>query len=228
MRQPRNLAALKSVAFATLTLGGFTLPAAAGLLPSNPIFLTADVDLSGTLTIGEYTTTLKAGIGVNAAARKFKSADRNLNGSIDLREFLISIKAIPTPSKAETQFEIADANTNGSLTVDEFAANYNARLSVVKLRQHYLRADANADGSVTLPEYLSFRSGDYDKTKITIFTLADVNADNELDPEEFGYYYARGTAETKIIIQFQKRDANDDGVLTRDEWNPGVRRNATL
>jgi len=217
-----------ALASALATLGLTSLPAAAQGIDYNAIFLTADLDVSSSLSLEEFTTTLKAGLGANAAARKFRGADRNLNGSIQLNEFLIFSKVLPAPSKAETAFEIADVDVNGSLTFDEYTVIEKERTSIVKIRKNYLRADANGDTKVTLAEYIAFRAGDYDRTNITIFTLADVNADNEVDLTEFGYFYARGTAEAKILVKFQKKDTDDDGVLTRAEWNPGVRRGGAL
>ncbi|HEY1121709.1 MAG TPA: hypothetical protein VGE67_08920 [Haloferula sp.] len=213
-------------ALAALALS--SVPASAQGTDYNAIFLAADVDLSASLSLAEFTTTLDAGISATAAARKFKGADRNLNGSIQLNEFLIYVKVLPAPTKAETAFEIADANVNGSLTFDEYVTLEKERTSIVTIRRNFLRADANADTNVTLAEYIAFKAGDYDKTFISIFTLADVDADNEVDVTEFGYAYARGTAEAKIIIKFEKKDVNDDGVLTRAEWNPGVRGTAGL
>jgi Ca2+-binding EF-hand superfamily protein len=225
MRTSKSRTAIAS-AFAALALT--SLPASAGGIDYNAIFLAADVDLSASLSLAEFTTTLDAGISANAAARRFNGADRNLNGSIQLNEFLIFVKVLPVPSKAETAFEIADVNVNGSLTFDEFISTETERTSIVKIRRNYLRADANGDTNVTLAEYIAFKAGDYDKTFISIFTLADVDENDEVDLTEFGYAYARGTAEAKIIIRFEKKDVNDDGLLTRAEWNPGVRGSGPL
>ncbi|RYD46056.1 MAG: hypothetical protein EOP83_30290, partial [Verrucomicrobiaceae bacterium] len=137
--------------------------------------------------------------------------------------FLIYVKVLPAPTKAETAFEIADGNVNGSLTWEEYITLEKERTSIVTIRRNYLRADADADTNVTLAEYIAFKAGDYDRTRLSTFTLADVDANNEVDVTEFGYAYARGTAEAKIIVKFEKKDTNDDGVLTRAEWNPGVR-----
>ncbi|WP_341406008.1 hypothetical protein [Luteolibacter soli] len=199
-----------------------------GQVDNNAIFVAADIDVSGSLSLGEFTTTLKTGIGAAAALKKFRAADRNLNGSVQLNEFLIFTGTIPAPSKAETEFEIIDDNANGSVTFEEFTDNSKPKFSIVKIRRDFLRADANADGSITLAEYLSFKSGAYDHTPISIFTLADVNEDDEIDPIEFGYSYPRGTSEAKIIARFQAKDQNDDGVLTRLEWNPGVRGRVSM
>jgi Ca2+-binding EF-hand superfamily protein len=206
----------------------FGLPAAGGGIDNNAIFVAADLDLSGDLSLGEFTTTLSTGLSANAALRKFKAADRNLNGSVQLNEFLVFTGSIPPPSKAEIQFEIIDDNANGSLTFEEFTANAKPRLSIVKLRRDFLRADLDADGSVTLAEYISFKSGAFDHSFISIFTLADLDEDDEVDPIEFGYSFPRGTSEAKIMARFQAKDDNDDGVLTRAEWNPGVRGGLSL
>ena len=215
-RRPR-IVALLALASSLTILPSF------GQVDNNAIFVAADIDLSGSLSVGEFTTTLTTGIGASAALRKFKAADRNLNGSVQLNEFLIFTGTIPAPSKAETAYEIIDVNANGSVTFEEFTDAAKPKFSIVKIRRDFLRADANGDASITLAEYISFKAGAYDHTPISIFTLADVNEDDEVDTIEFGYSYPRGTSEAKIIARFQSKDDNDDGVLTRAEWNPGVR-----
>lgn len=98
---------------------------------------------------------------------------------------------------------------------------------MVAIRRNFFRADANGDANgdanVTLEEWTDFKSGRSPRVFVSIFALADFDEDGELAPDEFGYYYARGTANEKIMARFSVKDDNDDGVLTRDEWNPGVR-----
>ena len=145
-----------------------------------------------------------------------------------MNEYLIFTGTIPAPSKAEEQFSFADLNGNGSLTYDEFTATAKERASVVSIRRNFFRADANADSSVSLAEWVDFRSGDSPRTTLTIFELADLDGNDELTPQEYGNFFARGTAMSKIAARFSTKDDNDDGVLTRDEWNPGVRGNLPL
>ena len=122
----------------------------------------------------------------------------------------------------------SDVNVNGSLTYEEFTATAKARASVVSIRRNFFRADLNADSNVTLAEWLVYRRGDAPRNIYTVFELADFDENDELTPEEYGYFFARGTASAKILARFSSKDDNDDGVLTRDEWNPGGPRNFPL
>jgi len=91
-RRPR-IVALLALASSLTILPSF------GQVDNNAIFVAADIDLSGSLSVGEFTTTLTTGIGASAALRKFKAADRNLNGSVQLNEFLIFTGTIPAPRR---------------------------------------------------------------------------------------------------------------------------------
>lgn len=204
------------------------MPAAFAGLDNNAVFIAADVDLSGTLSAGEFATTLEAGLSANAVQRKFRAADRNLNGSVQLNEFLIFTGTIPAPSKAEEQFAQLDGNGNASLTYEEFTATAKVRASVVSIRRQFFRADANSDSTVTLAEWTTYKSNKSPRVFYSIFELSDLDGDDQLTPDEFGYFYARGTASSKIMARFSTKDDNDDGVLTRAEWNPGVRGGGSL
>jgi hypothetical protein len=76
-------------------------------------------------------------------------------------------------------------------------------------------ADLNNDGVVTHDEFLATRSG--------IFRTIDANASGGLDPAEFT------TALDERVKRFANRafarvDANDDGVVSQDEWDSAPTR----
>ncbi len=223
----------KSILAAALAAIALTsAPASAQGVDYTAIFNAADLDLSGNLSIPEFTSTLKAGTSPAAAWKKLLSADWNHNHTIELREFLVFVKAAPKPSKATIDFDLADGDSNGSITFDHYdyymVAIKETSPSLVSVRRNFLRADANGDTIVTREEYTAFGNGDYDRTKVSLFTLADDGDDGFLSLIEFGYTYPRGFAESKIVVKFDKEDENDDGVLTRSEWNPGVRPGSEL
>src|SRR5688500_1972348 len=93
----------------------------------NAIFVAADLDLSGSLSLAEFTTTLDAGINARVALRKFRAADRNLDGSVQLTEFLIFTGSVPAPTPAEEDFAEADVDVSGSLSFVEFTATASAK-----------------------------------------------------------------------------------------------------
>lgn len=217
---------------ATLGAVAFTVaPASAQAVDYNALFVTADLDLSGSLNFQEFSATLKPGTSLKAASNKFDSADWNFTDLIELREFLVFFKVEPKPTKAEIVFILADGNANGILTYEEY--DYYIILTkekeaVVNIRRNYLRADGDGDGVVTRAEFIAFGNGDYDRTKISLFALADDGDDGVLSYLEYGYTLPRFTAEAKVIAKFDKLDKNNDDVLTRSEWNPGVPKGSEL
>jgi Ca2+-binding EF-hand superfamily protein len=204
----------------------FAAPAHAGILDPNAVFVAADLDVSGSLTLAEFTTTLDAGISVRAATKKFNSADRNVDGSIDLNEYLIFTGTIPAPTRIEELFDEADADVDGSLSFDEFAATFNAKASIVSIRRFFVRADADVSGTLSEEEWQTYKQGGRGLGAATasIFELADFDANGELTLTEYGYVFPRTAASAKILVKFNKLDDDEDGVLTPEEYNPGVRR----
>jgi Ca2+-binding EF-hand superfamily protein len=202
-------------------------PANAGILDPNAVFIAADLDVSGSLTLAEFTTTLDAGISVRASTKKFNSADRNLDGSIDLNEYLIFTGTIPAPTKIEELFDEADADADGSLSFDEFTATFNAKISIVGIRRFFVRADGDVSGTISEEEWEAYKRGPRGQGSATlsVFELADFDANGELTLTEYGYVFPRTAAAAKIQVKFDKLDDDDDGVLTTAEYNPGVRRN---
>jgi hypothetical protein len=233
MKHQPNQTRLSARLLKTAALAGIiatTAPASAGVLDANAAFIAADVDLSGSLSVAEFTTTLDAGISVRAATRKFNAADRNLNGSIELTEYLIFTGTIPAPTKIEEMFDEADGNVDGSLTFDEFTATFKAKASIVSIRRFFVRADADLSGTLSEEEWEAYKRGPRARggSINSVFELADFDADGQLTLTEYGYVFPRTAASAKILVKFNRLDDNDDGGLTTDEYNPGVRAGAGL
>ena len=210
---------------ATTLASGLALSSAqAGGLDANAIFVAADLDISGTLSLGEFTTTLDAGVSARAALKKFRGADRNVNGSIELTEFLIFTGTIPKPTKIEELFDQTDTNADASINFDEFTATFKAKASLVSIRRHFVRADVDASGGISETEWEDFKRGRGQAgINLTVFELADFNADNQLTVVEYGYIFPRIASEAKVLAKFNKLDDDDNGVLVTAEFNPGVR-----
>jgi Ca2+-binding EF-hand superfamily protein len=191
------------------------------------VFTTADIDVSGSLSLAEFTTTLDIGLRQQLILKKFKDADRNDNLSLDLEEYLIFTGEVQAPTKDEEDFENGDVDVSGSLTFTEFAATFPGRRPLVKLRKIFLRADADASATISTEEWAAYRDGTWAQAETyTTFELADFDNDGELTPEEFGHTKAQGLAFSKVMLQFDKKDRNDDGILTSAELKGGA--NAAL
>ena len=187
------------------------------------VFTTADLDVSGSLSLAEFTTTLDLGLRQQLILKKFKDADRNDNLSIDLEEYLIFTGEVQAPTKDEEDFEEGDVDVDGSLSFTEFASTFPGRRPLVKIRKIFLRADADANATISTEEWAAYRDGTWAKGETyTTFELADFDNDGELTPEEFGYTRAQGFATSKVMLQFDKKDRNDDGVLTSVEFKGGA------
>lgn len=205
-------------------------PAHAGILDPNAAFIAADLDVSGSLTLAEFTTTLDAGISVRAATKRFNSADRDLDGSIDLNEYLIFTGTIPAPTKVEELFDKADEDVDGSLSFDEFASTFNAKIPIISVRRFFIRADGDVSGTVSGEEWEAYKRGPRGQAgaNLSVFELADFDANGELTLTEYGYVFPRTAASAKVLVKFNRLDDNEDGVLTTDEYNPRVRRGAAF
>lgn len=187
-------------------------------------FTSADLDVSGDLSTAEFNTTLDLNLSPKARAKTFRRADLDRDGSIQVNEFLI-FRNIIRPKKAlEWWFYRADVSIDGTLSFDEFTSGFKAKVSLVSIRRDYLEADVNGSGTVTLVEYSNHRRGLLPPSDFTVFELADIDANGQLTPGEFGHVYSQSTPEPAIWERFVKLDDNSDGVLTTSEWNPGVVR----
>lgn len=186
------------------------------------VFTAADLDLSGSLSAAEFTTTLDPNLSPKARAKSFRRADLNRDRLVQVNEFLLFTHVIEPKNALEKWFYRADVSIDGELDFGEFTAGFGGKSSLVSIRRDFLRADVDASGAVTLEEYVRFRRGQVAPNLFTVFQLADFNGDGRVSVTEFGYIYSQNTAQAVILERFVKLDDNGDGVLTTAEWNPGV------
>ena len=130
--------------------------------------------------------------------------------------------------KLDKKFERADLNTDNQLSPDEFQATQKKRISVAYSLFRFNKTDTNNDGFVSLEEFRLSRGGltGGKPTKIDIFLLADADNDDVLDPTEYVDTLASGVAYPKALKVFAKRDKDDSGTLTAQEF--GIRSGSPL
>lgn len=212
---------------AAIALAAFAaaLPATAGTLATE--FATADGDSSGGLSTTEFSTAFSAGLSRGQLKKQFKGADADKSGVVSLAEYLaFRAAAILKDPKADPalKFEVADLNIDGSVSLDEFVVLVPGKRALIEVRKRFLMADANDDNLLTLDEYEDYRvSPQPDTSGIPFrkFDLADLDDNDQLTVEEFAGAYPPAVKDPVILKKFTGKDANEDDVLTRDEWNPG-------
>ena len=188
-------------------------------------FLVADTDFSETLTLTEYATTLGIGVSTSAANRSFKKGDLDPDGVLTYFEYLIRRGVYSRPSKIELEFLFADDARDGLLTFEEFISTASSKLPWVEIKKRFIIADTNQNGNLLSTEYEAYRKGQAKApagVSLLKFDLADLDENNELELDEFAWTVPPATATAKLEAKFNKLDKNDDGVLTRNEWNPGA------
>lgn len=190
-------------------------------------FNTADADVSGSLTLVEFTTTLTAGTSEAKAAKAFKKADSDKGGTISLNEYLIYIGEVQPPTKEELSFDAADENNDNSISFAEFEDTFTGKTALIEIYKRFLKADAAAPVGLSLEEWTLYKKGKAkgpDGATYYKFDLADALGveNDQLSLEEFAFTFPQGTKEATILKKFEKEDADDNNSLSRSEWNPGA------
>jgi Ca2+-binding EF-hand superfamily protein len=194
-------------------------------------FEAADGDRSGGLTLAEFTTTFSSGTRASKILEKFNKADTGNNDSVSLAEWLVyKDDTIPENENDDiAKFNAADADNDGFLTYDEFATTLADKKSAVEIRARFLKADRDVDDLVSLAEWGVYKNDnlpDDSNNRPRAFDLADLDGSGTITPDEFAGFFKPKTKLTAIQKKFEKYDRSDEGVLTRDEWNPGKRGNS--
>jgi hypothetical protein len=194
-------------------------------------FAVADADGNGSLSAGEFGGTFSSGTRASKIAEKFAKADTDRSGGVSPAEWLVyKDDTLPENESDDTaKFNAADAGGDGLLTYDEFATTLAGKKSAVEIRARFLRADTGGDGSVSLAEWNVYKNDnlpDDSNNRPRAFDLADTDGDGGITPDEFAGYFRPKTKPSAISKKFGKYDRSDNGVLTRDEWNPGKRGNS--
>ena len=214
-----------------LSLAGvcLTLPLLAGA-PAGTLteeFNTADADTSGGLTEMEFSTAYSTGLSRGKLKKQFRAADPDKSRDISLAEYLAFRAAmiLKNPNADPSlKFEVADLDVDGFLSLQEFAVLVPGKSALIEKRKRHLMADADNDNLVTLDEWLDYvESPQPDTSGIPFlkFDLADLDDNDELTIDEFEGVYPPAVKPAVIQRKFDGKDANDDSLLTRDEWNPG-------
>jgi Ca2+-binding EF-hand superfamily protein len=220
-----NSTLVNGLRMAALALTATGAAFAGGLSAGTVKFNTADGDVSGSLTLVEFTTTLEAGTSAAKAAKAFKKADSDSSALVSLPEFLIFIGETEPPTKEELSFAAADDNTSGSIDLDEFEATFTGKQAPIEIFKRFLKADADENDVLSLEEWTLYKKGKAkgpDGATYYKFDLADVNEDDQLTIDEFALTFPQGTKEATIAAKFAKEDEDDSGFLIRSEWNPGA------
>jgi hypothetical protein len=214
-------------ALALAGLSTISLAFAGGEPTPTDRFNTADADVSGALTSAEFATTFSNPLSKGQLKKEFRDADTDGNGTIILAEWrgYLRDEILKDPNSTPTEkFEVLDGDADGSITLEEFALLVPGKKALIEKRKRFLMADADDDNLVTLDEYLDYvESPQPDTSGIPFlkFDLADLDGDHSLTIDEFANAYPPAVKPQVIAKKFTGKDANDDDLLTRDEWNPG-------
>ncbi|MEO7100269.1 MAG: hypothetical protein ABI162_12970 [Luteolibacter sp.] len=152
------------------------------------------------------------------------------------------------PKKHHLTFNDADADHNGGLTVFEFATLQGPGTPLVQVRKRFLAIDVSGafeividpntgeqaldpitgepvfgaaipDGLISLDELTAYRAlEDKPESDLGRFDLADFDGDGQLSPVEFGYLVSPRVPFKNVMRKFDKRDTNDDGFLSKEEF----------
>ncbi len=213
----------------TVALSGAAF--AGELSPGTQAFNAADANESGDLTKEEFATTLAEGSSEKKINKSFKKADRNKDEVVTLDEYLIFVGEEKPPTKKQLAFAAADTDENGVLSLEEYVAASQGKGPYIVAKKRFLLSDSEDEGSIgvlTFEEWSGKRRKPA-KGEFLAFDLANEETEETpeaLTPSEFAKVLPKNTSEEKLEIKFNKLDDNEDGLLTKDEWNPGAPKTA--
>ncbi|MCW1887173.1 hypothetical protein OKA04_20710 [Luteolibacter flavescens] len=188
-------------------------------------FITADIDVSGGLSLPEFTTTFATNTPAGQIKAAHKKSDSDRSGQVSLEEWL-AYRATTVEGKAWAAFIEGDADEVEGLSLAEFAALHIQKKPFIHTRAAFLLADTDEDSLVSLAEWLAFSTRKNKTVKVVAsakFSLADQDGSDSLTVEEYATVFSPQTKPAAVIKKFTKLDRDDNGVLTRSEWNPGAK-----
>lgn len=188
-------------------------------------FNAADLDLSGSLSPAEFASTFSTLTPRGQIKSAFKKADGNRNGTLSLEEWL-AYRETTFEHQQALKFDAADTDASGFLTLQEFAPTRPDNKPFIMTRAAFLAADHDDDNLISLEEWLEHAGKGSDHghgVSSGKFDLADLDGSDSLTPDEFAGIYPPKVKPVVVLKKFAALDDNDDGLLTRDEWNPGRR-----
>ena len=188
-------------------------------------FNTADLDLSASLTPAEFSSTFSTLTPRGQITKAFKKADGNRNGSLTLEEWL-AYREGTFEHQEGLKFDAADTDVSGFLSLAEFAPTQPDNKPFIMTRAAFLGADHDDDGLISPGEWLEHRENGFHGShgvSLGKFDLADLDGSGGLTPDEFAGTYPPKVKAAVVLKKFASLDDSDDGLLTRDEWNPGNR-----
>lgn len=194
-------------------------------------FITISVLVFG-VVIGIAETAVSQGLDA-ATVQEFAQLDRDRSGKLDEREFAFCEVAERLfnggkREMVEPVFKMIDENGDGGISLPELARsaqNRNARLLDRNLNRSFIQSDTNQDGIIALAEY-----SDRPNANLDLFGKIDLNDNDKIGPFEWLHELKQSNMENEPAQGFALLDRNDDGAVSREEFEkgdlPGELRNA--
>ena len=174
------------------------------------LFASMDIDEDGFLTYLELTTSSTTNIDEFAY---FLSTDKNLDGLLSPEE-LVKINSNGLVEKRLPQGMAAfDVNKDGKFSLREFRLSP-VGCSYVTLRV-YGRKDLDHDGMLSWKEFYQEITPELIGLAWELFQRFDRNKNNQLEINEFEFYFNPAEVAPKLYFQFADRDKN--GLLSLTE-----------
>ena len=127
-------------------------------------FTALDTDISGGLSLAEFTVGAPTGATPAQVQAAFNRLDKNKDSSISLDEFLAPHVDKPDRRLADlkAKFTQLDTDASSGLSLAEFTAGAPAGATADKIQAAFTRFDTNADSSISLDEFVAGLSGKHD------------------------------------------------------------------
>lgn len=124
-------------------------------------FTALDTDISGGLSLAEFTAGAPTGATTAQIQAAFKRLDKNNDSSISLDEFIAPHvdRAADHLAELKAKFTALDTDSSGGLSLAEFTAGAPTGATADKIQAAFTRIDSNSDGSISLDEFVAGLSG---------------------------------------------------------------------